>query len=562
MIRFAAPVVLALFALAARAPADPTRDLLRLVPPDSTVCFVVPDLRGTASRLLDSPFAEWFRTSDFGRALLAHDDLKQLGQAQDTLTTHLGVTAAEVRDDVFGDAVVLAYQARSGDGESGVILFKARKPDLLKTVTARLNDAQAKAGEVTEVRAKTHAGQPYGERVKAGGASEFFLTRDDGTFAFSAQEAVIRQVIDRLAKPTNAVADRYAALGVKDAAAVVLFDPRAVEAELTAAAKASGDENEKAILDRFAQVWAAADAIGLTLRFDRHAELSAVAAFDPKKLPAELHPLLTGSDGGSTLWSVIPDDALFATAGRLDLPKVLSVVESFLSDAARDGVRKATAEAVRPVIGKDALGKAATGLGPDWGLWVTAPEKGDGPLPTVTFALRVRPAGSTDSTVGDALVSGLEFAASLFRFEYNRSHDDEFTLTAEKHDDGSVRVLKNDAALPPGVRPAFGLRGDFLVIATAPKAVSGFRPPDVVKGSPPLARVSAARFARYLKSHGRPLSERLSGGSGEKAAGLERQFTEFATVLELFDRIELRHAGDGRVMTLTVRVETVQPLRK
>lgn len=567
MLRFVAPVVVALLALSHGriTAADPTHDLLTLVPPESSVCFVVKELRGTAARLLDSPFAELFPKSAFGRALLAHDDLKSLRQANDVLTAQLGVTAADLRDDILGDAAVMAYQSGPNGDEAGVILVKARKPELLAALVRRFNEAQVKGGELAEVREKTHAGRPYFERVKAGGGREFHLTTADGTFAYSAQEEMLRLVIDRMAQtpPRAPLAEQYAALGVSKAAGVVLFNPRTMDAELATHAKA-GDANEQAFLSHFCKVWAATDAVGLAVHLDRHADLSVVAAFDPKKLPAELRPLLTGSADGSALWSVIPDDALFAAAGRFDLTRLIGMVEPFLSDTTRDGARKATAEAIRPLVGKDTLPKVSAGVGPDWGLWVAAPAAGDaGPLPTVTFALRVRPAGSADRTVGDAILAGLDFAAQLFRFEYNKTHDDEFTLTVEKHAAGEVKVLRNDKALPPGVRPAYGVRGDFLVIGSHPRVVTGFTPPTAAAASdPPLLRVSAKRWADYLKSHHKPLGGLFAGGVGEKPDALGQQFADFAVVLELFDRFEVRHTGDGRTARLILRVVTAKPLQK
>ena len=45
--------------LAAAAEPTPREQVLRLVPPDSALCFVVQNLRDTATTVAVSPFAEW-----------------------------------------------------------------------------------------------------------------------------------------------------------------------------------------------------------------------------------------------------------------------------------------------------------------------------------------------------------------------------------------------------------------------------------------------------------------------------------------------------------------------
>ena len=94
----------------------------------------------------------------------------------------------------------------------------------------------------------------------------------------------------------------FTRLGVENAAAVLLFNPRTFDAELAAKAKASADPNEKSFLTQFGRLWAATDAVGVSLTLDRDAELAVNVAFDKAKVPAELRPLLE-TDGGSTaLW--------------------------------------------------------------------------------------------------------------------------------------------------------------------------------------------------------------------------------------------------------------------
>lgn len=567
MPRFVA--LLAVIALAVPVFAGPTADALRLVPANTTVCFVVQDLRGTAARVGDSPFAAFFADSKFGKGLLASDAMTQLKAAEKTLSEALGVTFTDLRDDILGDVVVYAYQPPPEGKEaeeSGVVIGKAAKPAALAKLVAKLNEVQTKSGELKGTADKTHAGVGYVERGKGDGRKEYYLLRDDGVFAYSVQEAALQQVIDRqAAKDKGVFAGALDKLGAADAVAVLLFEPKALAADLAAGEKAATDPNQKAFLKQFGKVWAAVEAVGVSLKLDTHATLALNLVVAPDKVPEELRPLFRPDDKGTSLWSAIPDDALLAIAGRFEWDKFAAAVQSFLSDEAVGGLKKVVDEVISPVVGKDTFPAVKSGVGPDWGLWLTAPAKGDaGVLPAATFALRVRPAGGKDDTVGQALVGGLDFAVQVFRVEYNKTHADQFKLDEDKSADGTIKYLKNDTALPAGVRPAYGLRGDFFVLATSVDAVKRFAPPkgdDAVKDAP-LVRLNAGKLAVYLATRGSELSEVLAGWTGEKADATKADLADYATFLELFDTLELHHTGDGKRMTLSVRAKTARPLKK
>jgi hypothetical protein len=486
--------------------------------------------------------------------------------AIESVTKDLGVTPAELRDGVFGDAVVLTYQPpREGTEESGVLMLQSRVPATLGKVLEAFNSLQLKSGDVRTIREKSHGKQVYFEREKSDGRKEYYTVRDSGLFAYSAQEVALQGVLEAIDKADQSVfAKLYAKLGVQNAVLSVLFDPRSLDADLAAKTKSTADPNEKAFLTQFRKLWSATDALGVSLTLNRDAELTLSIALDTERLPPEFRPLTRSTAESTALWSVIPKDALFAVAGRFELSQLSPVVQSFLSDEGKKGLKSVSQE-IAPVVGKDTLPKILSGIGSDWGAWVTAPERGSAsPLPDVTFALRVRPSGATESEVGDAIITGLDFTAQLLRVEYNRTHDDQFTLIEEKTDGGTIKVLKNDTALLPGVRPAYGLRGDFLVLATNPQAVKRFTPPGAGTNvsNAPLIRLSTAKLSEYLTTHRERLGELLGKLQSEKPDAISKPLGEWATVLELFQSAELNYSGDGKTMKLTLRLTPTKPLRK
>jgi hypothetical protein len=551
--------------------AGPTADVMRLVPPQTTVCFVLQDLRGNAARLGESPFAAKFAGSKLGKGLLGSDEMKQLLAADEMLRKSLGVSGADLLDQVFGDVVVYAYQPPpdgKADHDAGVVLGKAAKPDALAKLAAKLNAAQIKSKELTGTADKTHNGVGYVERRKADGRTEYYLLREDGTFAYTVQEAVLKQVIDRLSgadKSPSPLAGAIDKLGAADAVVVLLFEPKAFAADLAAEEKKAEDANQKAFLKQFAKLWTAAEAVGVSLTLDTGATLAVTVAAAPDQVPAELRGLFNPDDKPSAVWAAAPSDALLVVGGKFEWDKITALVGSFLADDGKAGLKAFSDDLLGPVVGKDALPKVKAGLGPDWAAWLTAPAKGDaGVLPTATLAMRVRPAGGDDDAVGQAVVGAFDAVLHLFRVDYNRTHPDQFTLREEKADGGAVRYLKNDTALPAGVRPAYGLRGDYFVLGSSVAAVKGFTPPksDAAVTDAPLVRLNAGKLAEYLTTHGGELAGVLAGWTGTTADKAKTDLSDFAAVLELFDALELHHTGDGKKMTLAIKAKTAKPLKK
>ncbi|HET6575083.1 MAG TPA: hypothetical protein VFG68_15860, partial [Fimbriiglobus sp.] len=371
---WAAAVALAALPAPARA-ADPVGEVLWLVPPDTSICLVVRDLRTHLKAIEGSPFEKWLEQSPLGKKLTDPAELAKIEQLETFLKTQFGVGFEQLLDDVIGDAVVLAYQPGppgKPEAEAGVVFINARKPDLLARLVEKLNDFQTKSGEIKSVRPMTYRGQQYFEREKAAGEREYYLVRG-GILAFSGQEKAIRDVIDQAAVPADRpsrVAAGIAALGLAGHCAVCWFDPRGFDAELAAKAEAAKDDGERAFLKRFAGVWAATDGLALYAQPGHGLELGVVARFDREKLPKEVRELVF-STGGSALWAAVPDDAILAVGGRINVPKLLAGVEAFLPADGKAGLKKAIEGGLAPVVGRDKLSAVLAGLGPDWAVWVT-----------------------------------------------------------------------------------------------------------------------------------------------------------------------------------------------
>ena len=537
--------------------ADAVADLLRLAPKDTTVALVVRDLRGHAGRLLDSPFAKWFPDSKIGKALFASKDWNTLATVEKFVAAQLGASGRHLLDGVLGDGVVFAYRNRD---DSSLILLRAGKPELLATVLDRLNAAQKESGEITAIREKKHGEATYTERERSDGRHEFYWA-SGGTFAFSQTEASVREAIDRAAKPGPApLVDALEKLKLTTAVVTAVFHPRALDGDLAAALAGAKDASQKAFLTQFQRLWTACDAVAVSVEVGRTLDVALNVAVNPKLVPDDLRPILAPGIP-SALWSAIPTDALFATAGTLDLPKLLAALRSFLSDDGKAGLTLLLNDHVGPVVGKRQLPSLLAGVGPDVALWVTAPPAGAASwTPVGTVALKV----GDGAEVGPLLVSALDAVAQVVRIEYNRTHNDQLDLKTARNPDGDVKSLVNDAYFPPGVRPAFGVRHGHLIVSTSDAAVTAFARPGAAPASANglIARASLARLRGYLTAREKDIIPAVAAMTGTKPAELRQQFGHFRDVLELFESVELRRAGTADVVRLMLSVTPARPLAK
>ncbi len=559
-------VACALATLPAPAKADPAGELLRLAPADTSICLVVHDLRGHARELAGSPFADWLEQSPLSQRFADPKELAKITALETFLSAQFGVTPDQLLDDVLGDAVVLAYQPGppgKPDAESGVLLVRARKPDVLARLVGKLNEFQQKSGEIKAVREKAHRGRPYFEREKAAGGREYYLLRD-GVLAFSGQERAVRGVIeqDLTAPPASQDPGRVAAglrrAGVADTFLACWFDPRGFDADLKAKMAAAKDPGEKAFLTRFADVWAATEAVALYAHPSRGLELGVVAAVDREKLPKEVRDAVP-RPGGSVLWAAVPDDALFAAGGRIDLPRLLAAAGAFLPDDGQAKLKAALEQGLGAAVGRDKLPAVIAGLGPDWAVWATPPRKGDGTwVPGWTAALKLSGEG-----VAPAVLQGLDTAAALVRFAYNREHTDQLELSQESQDGVAVRVLSNGAKFPPGFRPAYAVKQGYLVLASSPESVRRFAAPAAgPTADPPLLRVSATHLRGYLTEHRAVVAKAVAGWSGKSAKEVEKGLDDLLAVLEAFDKVELHQSAGAGTVRLSLHIDFVKPLTR
>jgi hypothetical protein len=542
--------------------AAPRDELLRLVPDDVAFCLVVQDLRGHAEALAASPFADALRKSSLGTALKGSPEWIKVTLVDTELRKQLGLGAAEIADKLLGDAFVLAYRpnppGKTGE-DQGLFLLRARDAAVLANVVERLNRAQKESGDLKELQERQHAGATYFRRAERKGESYYYV--NGPVLAYSSQEALLRQAVerDRKASPgESAVAGHLRQLGAERALAAVWVNPRAFDAEMRHnLEKAEGAS--KVVQEAFLRYWDALDGAALSLALEKDARLTLALRARSEALPPAAKRLFAEAARPSAVWDRFPDDALLTVAGRLDPAALLEMLGDFQTKEARTALREALERGLGAPLGKEFVREVLPAIGPDFGLCLLAPPASEkGPLPHALVAVRVRPDKGADA----ALLSLVDFYARLAVVAYG-GQGKAISLKSARQGEVEVKYLDGEGTFPPGVRPAYALVDGYLVFASSPEALRRFGParPAKVGGDVPLLRLSAQGLSRYLTERREallPLVAEKNGLSNEEAA---RRLDGLLAGLRLLDRVEVVQSSEAGKLSLTLRVQTAQPLK-
>src|ERR1700723_882346 len=104
-------------------------ELLALVRGDAGFCLSLQNLREESARWQSSPWLKAVRSSPLGQAVEKAPELQSLARLKEEIKKRFDVDWKELRDDIFGDAIVFAYWPGlpgTPDQEQGLLLVHAR----------------------------------------------------------------------------------------------------------------------------------------------------------------------------------------------------------------------------------------------------------------------------------------------------------------------------------------------------------------------------------------------------------------------------------------------------
>lgn len=354
---------------AERAPSDA---LLKLVPADSTLVVTVDHLRERSRAFLDSRLARDVQKLPAFKTWLDTDKVRDFLRSREQIEVFFRATLGEIRDEVFGDAVVLALRLPSNSIDPaearGLLVLKARDPKLLKHLVDLVNTTQHQNGEIAELADHNRGATVYHTRTFPAGDDrlpESFVIFPDGTFAFSNDERLIHEVVDRKAADagaaaTGSVADRegFQAMSARlpsRAVARLFVEPKTARPLLGAA---------PAMFKRYVD---GLDSIGAALIVDDHEiELHAIQAFDPGRFRESTSALVAEPSAGrpGTRLLVVPGSAAAMVSLGVDFPTLYRLLVSLVPAADRPKIPKLEALASGLLLGLDLRRQVLPALGP------------------------------------------------------------------------------------------------------------------------------------------------------------------------------------------------------
>ena len=366
-------------------------------------------------------------------------------------------------DKLLGDAFVLAYRPNppgKTDQEQGLFLLRARDADTLAGFVERLNRAQKESGDLKEIEdAATRA-----PLTSAGGEGETFYHVNGPVLAYSSQEAMLRQAIerDREAYCRAAVASQLRLLGADRRWRACGSTPPSTPRWHTTWSRPR-------VLTR------SCSALPALLEGPRRgrpgAGLGEGRAADPhpagahRRIAPAAKRLLSEAARPSDVWDRFPKDALLTVAGRLD-PGLAAGGVGRLPDEGQRGcagpaldqtfwpARRARTSWGRCCCARPRLRPVSAGPG----------EHGQGPRAAgIAGGLCVRP----DKGADEAVLSAVDFYARLAAVAYG-NQGKVIGLKSLRQDKTEVKYLARRGAFPPGVQPAYGAEGrlpDIRVVA-------------------------------------------------------------------------------------------------
>jgi Protein of unknown function (DUF3352) len=492
----------------------------------------------------------------------------------------LGVGWAQLRDDILGDALVLAYRPGppgKPDQEQGILLLRARDGKVLAKLIERINKVQKDEGDLKELEPRRYKGVTYyrrlqyDKRTQSDKPAEYYYVHGP-ILALSSQESMLQQAMDcDRTRPVDALpepARRLRELGAERALMAMWINPRAFDAELQSKIAAAPAEHT-GTLKHFALYWKALDSVVLSLSLTgREINLSLGMHARVGELPPAARRLLREASLASDVWRRIPDSALFALGGRIDGAALLDVIEGFLTEENRRELRASLKRQLASVGGQDFGQDLLSGLGPDWGLYVAAPAAGSKNwIPQTVLALRFNPSRAK-KTLERKLSAALDFAARFVVVLYNTQHSEQpVTLETTEVDGQEVHYVASESGLPDGVSPSYGLLSGYLLASSSLDALSRFAKPSpspsLSADSPiPLLRISLKDWRAYVKDRREAIVDFFAEQSKLNRDAIGRQLDNLITGLQFLDRIEIRQKTAPGQVIFTFSVQTTQALNK
>jgi hypothetical protein len=497
-IRLFSSLLLALAVSATARGERPADVLLRLVPPDAGATLAIEDLRARATEFNGSPLVAGLKQLSAVRDWLASDRYLKLDRAREEIETALDVPLATIRDQLLGDAVVLAMHLTPDDApdrSSGLLLVRFRDRALLDRVIERLNEAEKQDGVLVAVTACGSPQARYWSRNFRRGSKpvEYYAIVSDDVFAWSNSEVVMQGVLARR-KGTAGLGDQPKFRKVRDplpehAVVSIFVNPRYIE-RMRAAEPKPRTLAEERVSELFARNLAAVEYAGAALEWREGFLLQTRETIDPKKLDASLLAW-SHRPAGTTVPLVerVPRSALALAAGRVDFGSIFDSLTSLVPEDERLQLDNSLTILRGLLLGQDLRQEVLPFLGPGLLAYVDEPESVGVRDVRVPLVLAVNLNGEAlQRGASEAIDNALRTLMAIYAADPKRKS---MRLRVESRDERGVRLTTL-----AGSRPvfAYAIEHGMIVLGTSTEAIVGYLAGQAQAGGD-------SRFARFRAAY-------------------------------------------------------------
>lgn len=485
----------------AERPADP---LLALVAPDAAATLVVENFRDRSRELLASPTFAAVGRLPAVKGWIDSEGRAQFRSARREVEAALGVDLPRLRDEILGDAFVLAlHLPAGGDPESarGLLLARPRDRALLAELIEKLNAFETKSGSLVRVTNRTAPGGSYSAREFRPGSerADFYATFDDGSFAWSNSEPLIVGVLGRRGRAVGLGADS-GFQAVRDrlpAGALASLHLTPASASLAmAAVPEGGGPSAAGLTSAMGRYLGAIRSAGLALELRDGLVLQSHEAIDPAKLDPWLRRWAARPGPTDAIARRVPPGALAMAVGHFDFASIAEGLSASIPAAVLESnfVQASKLAARGVLLGLDPASEILPRLGPAALAYAELPASGAGKArPTWVAAVGVEPEAIS------AVANAMRTAAAVVSLA-SGNDGKALSIRVAARDDGPIRVTTLAKAPGDRVRFAFATRNDLglVALANAAEAATGFLNATEEAQTSTLAKLRAERFPDAL----------------------------------------------------------------
>jgi uncharacterized protein DUF3352 len=541
-------------ALAARCalaagPADP---LLRLVPPEAGATLAVENLRTVSPDFCESPLAAGLKELPAVRAWFASEKYRGLARARAEIEKALDVPITTVRDQLLGDAVVLALQLapeETPENAHGLILVRFRDRALADRLINQINTSQRDDGQLASVTVRNHRGASYSVRhfQAENKPDEFYAFPDDDILAWSNSEDAIKGAIARQGgEPGLADQPRFRSVRGRlpeQAVASLFLSPDYLGKVLSQdkRPKKPGEQQVAALLARNLQ---AVQFAGLALEWrDGQILLHTEEMIDASRLDESLRGWPQKPGSTASLVAQVPASALLIAAGHLDLAAMAAEILLLPPRSDRARVDNLLTLFRGLLMGKDLNADVLPKLGPGVVAYVNLPEP-DAPRPVRLPIVVATPVA--DATTGAAIDNALRSLLAAHALDPKHKTGQARVETSEER---GVRYTTLGMPNPPFV---YAADHDRLIVGNSAHAVIDFATSPSATSTAPRSRFERFRAEYFpdadsfafadlpriydlLDAHRPAVARRLAARHKQPEADARRDLDQALALIRLFE---------------------------